>query len=200
MDGSARPFVEMMKAAGLERQAKRKAFLVIKKPVAVIGENGAYARLEPANKFLVTYSIEFPHPAIGVQKFHFEFSSTEYEREIASARTFGFLKDLEYFQAVGLALGGSLKNAIVLDNEKILNKEGLRFPDEFVKHKILDAIGDLALVGHPIIGHFIAHKSGHNLNSLLLKELIKRRDCWAIEDLMETAKATPISPSPQIPA
>jgi len=200
MDGSARPFVEMMKAAGLERQAKRKAFLVIKKPVAVIGENGAYARLEPANKFLVTYSIEFPHPAIGVQKFHFEFSSTEYEREIASARTFGFLKDLEYFQAVGLALGGSLKNAIVLDNEKILNKEGLRFPDEFVKHKILDAIGDLALVSHPIIGHFIAHKSGHNLNSLLLKELIKRRDCWAIEDLMETAKATPISPSPQIPA
>lgn len=185
MDGSARPFVEMIKTAGLERQSKKKRFLVIKKPVAVVGEKGAYARFEPAEKFAITYSIDFPHPAIGVQKFHFEFSSQEYEREIASARTFGFLKDLEYFQAVGLALGGSLKNAIVLDDKKILNKEGLRFPDEFVKHKILDAIGDLSLLGYPIVGHFVAHKSGHHLNNLLLKELSKRKDCWSLEDMTD---------------
>lgn len=185
MDGSARPFVQMIKTVGIERQGKRKKSLIIKKPIAVVGENGAYARLEPAPKFIITYSIDFPHPAIGMQKFRLEFSPQEYEKKIASARTFGFLKDLEYFQAVGLALGGSLKNAIVLDDFKILNKEGLRFPDEFVKHKILDAIGDLSLIGSPIIGHFIAHKSGHHLNNLLLKELFKRTDCWTMEEMAE---------------
>jgi len=149
MDGSARPFVDMIKEVGLQRQAERRSAIVVRQPVAVIGDQGAYARFEPADRFVITYSIDFPHPAIKRQKYHLEFSSPRYEREIAGARTFGFLKDLEYFQAVGLALGGSLKNAIVLDDERVINKEGLRCQDEFVKHKILDAIGDLSLLGYP---------------------------------------------------
>jgi len=183
MDGSAQPFVDMLKEAGMEIQPQKRKILSIEKPVAIIGENGSYARFEPSDKFMITYSIDFPHPAIGIQKFHLEFSNSNYEKEIARARTFGFLKDLEYFQAIGLALGGSLKNAIVLDDKKIVNKEGLRCQNEFVKHKILDAIGDLSLLGYPIIGHFIAHKSGHKLNNLLLKELLKRKDCWEIKDI-----------------
>jgi UDP-3-O-[3-hydroxymyristoyl] N-acetylglucosamine deacetylase len=108
------------------------------------------------------------------------FSDISYERDICSARTFGFLKDVEYLQARGLALGGSLKNAVVLDDRKVINKDGLRCSDEFVKHKILDAIGDLSLLGMPIIGHFIACKSGHKLNNLLLKELMAHKECWTI--------------------
>ncbi|MCX7983246.1 MAG: UDP-3-O-acyl-N-acetylglucosamine deacetylase [Syntrophales bacterium] len=200
MDGSARPFVEMIKSAGLERQTKRKKFLLIKKAIAVVGENGAYARFEPSDKFVITYSIDFPHPAIGVQNLSLEFSTEEYEKNIAAARTFGFLKDLEYFQAVGLALGGSLRNAIVLDEKKILNKEGLRCPDEFVKHKILDAIGDLSLIGYPIVGHFIAHKSGHYLNNLLLKELFQRRDCWLLVDTTEACNSPRVYSSQNISA
>jgi UDP-3-O-[3-hydroxymyristoyl] N-acetylglucosamine deacetylase len=108
------------------------------------------------------------------------FSDEEFEKNICAAQTFGFLKDLEFLQAKGLALGGSLKNAIVLDDNKIINKEGTRFPDAFVKHKILDAIGDLFLLGMPIIGHFVAYKSGHRLNNLLLRELMSKQDCWEI--------------------
>ena len=108
------------------------------------------------------------------------FSDVAYEKEISAARTFGFLKDIEYLQAKGLALGGSLKNAIVLTEKIIINKEGLRFPDEFVRHKILDAVGDLSLIGMPIIGHFVAYKSGHHLNNLLLKELLVRKECWTL--------------------
>lgn len=185
MDGSARPFVEMINEVGVEQQTQPCIAIVIRKPVAVIGEKGAYARFEPADRFMITYSIDFPHPAIQSQEYHLEFSTPTYEREIASARTFGFLKDLEYFQAVGLALGGSLKNAIVLDEQRVINKEGLRCPDEFVKHKILDAIGDLSLLGYPIVGHFIAHKSGHRLNNLLLKELMKRTESWALRSLSD---------------
>jgi UDP-3-O-[3-hydroxymyristoyl] N-acetylglucosamine deacetylase len=109
-----------------------------------------------------------------------KFSDVSYEEEICAARTFGFLRDVEYLQAKGLALGGSLKNAVVLDDRRIINKDGLRFPDEFVKHKILDAIGDLSLLGIPIIGHFVAYKSGHRLNNLLLKELLIRKECWML--------------------
>jgi UDP-3-O-[3-hydroxymyristoyl] N-acetylglucosamine deacetylase len=107
-----------------------------------------------------------------------KFTDVSYEEEICSARTFGFLKDVEYLQAKGLALGGSLKNAVIMDDHRIINKDGLRFPDEFVKHKILDAIGDLSLMGIPIIGHFVAFKSGHRLNNLLLRELMIRKECW----------------------
>jgi UDP-3-O-[3-hydroxymyristoyl] N-acetylglucosamine deacetylase len=179
MDGSALPFVNMLKEVGTHVQGKTKKLLVIKKPVSV-KEGGGNAVLLPANEFKITYEIDFKHVAIGRQSYSMTFSDEKYEKEICAARTFGFLSEVEYMQAKGLALGGSLKNAIVLDDRKILNKEGLRCPDEFVKHKILDAIGDLFLLGMPIIGHFVAYKSGHRLNNLLLKELMLKADCWEI--------------------
>lgn len=177
MDGSAKPFVDLLKEAGISIQGKGKDLLVVKKEVAV-AEGGGRAMLLPAPEFRITYEIEFDHPAIGRQSCNFVDGS--YEQDICAARTFGFLKDVEYLQAKGLALGGSLKNAVVLDEKRIINKEGLRFPDEFVKHKVLDAIGDLSLMGIPIIGHFVAVRSGHRLNYLLLRELMNRPDCWTV--------------------
>ena len=179
MDGSARPFVDLFKDVGTRVQGKGKKLLVIKDKIAV-SEGEGTAMLLPSPEFRITYKIEFNHPAIGVQSYHMNFSDVSYEEEICAARTFGFLRDVEYLQAKGLALGGSLKNAVVLDDRRIINKDGLRFPDEFVKHKILDAIGDLSLLGIPIIGHFVAYKSGHRLNNLLLKELLIRKECWML--------------------
>ena len=179
MDGSSRPFVDLLKDVGTEVQGKCKKLLVVKKRVSV-SEGESTAMLLPAPEFRITYKIEFNHPAIGIQTYHMTCSDVSYEEEICAARTFGFLKDVEYLQAKGLALGGSLKNAVVLDDQRIINKEGLRFQDEFVKHKILDAIGDLSLLGIPIIGHLVAFKSGHRLNNLLLKELMLQKDSWTL--------------------
>jgi UDP-3-O-[3-hydroxymyristoyl] N-acetylglucosamine deacetylase len=179
MDGSALPFVDMLKAVGTEVQSKPKRFMVIEKPVAVSDGEGK-AMFLPSSQFEITYDIDFNHPIVEKQSYNVVFSTETYEKDICPARTFGFLRDVEYLQAKGLALGGSLKNAVVLDDEKVINKEGLRFPDEFVKHKILDAIGDLFLLGMPIIGHFVAYKSGHKLNNLLLRELLVNQDCWRI--------------------
>jgi UDP-3-O-[3-hydroxymyristoyl] N-acetylglucosamine deacetylase len=179
MDGSALYFVNMLKEVGTHMQKKNKRLLIIKKPVSVT-EGDASAMFLPADELKITYEIDFKHPVIGKQSYSMIFSDEKYEKDICAAQTFGFLKDLEFLQAKGLALGGSLKNAIVLDDRKIINKEGLPIPDVFVKHKILDAIGDLFLLGMPIIGHFMAYKSGHRLNNLLLKELMRKKDCWEI--------------------
>lgn len=179
MDGSALPFVNIIKLCGTKVQNRGRKFIVIKKEVAVSDREGE-ARLVPSSEFQITYRIGYDHPLIGEQTFHMVFSNEAYEQEICAARTFGFLKDVEYLQAKGLALGGSLNNAIVLDDHKIINKEGLRCPDELIKHKVLDAIGDLFLLGMPIIGHFIGNKSGHRLNNMLLKELMSRPDCWTV--------------------
>jgi len=179
MDGSALPFVNMLKDVGTKTQGKCKKLLVIKRDVSVSDGEGM-AMFLPAREFKITYDIDFKHPLIGRQLYEMIFSDITYERDICTARTFGFLKDVEYLQAKGLALGGSLKNAVVLDERRVINKEGLRSEDEFVKHKILDAIGDLSLLGMPIIGHFVASKSGHKLNNLLLRELMKHEDCWEI--------------------
>jgi len=179
MDGSARPFVDLLKDVGTRVQSKGKKLLVIKEKIAV-SEGDGTAMFLPSPEFRITYKIAFNHPAIGVQSYHMNLSDISYEEEICEARTFGFLRDVEYLQAKGLALGGSLKNAVVLDEHRIINKDGLRFPDEFVKHKILDAIGDLSLLGIPVIGHFVACKSGHRLNNLLLKELLMRKECWTL--------------------
>ncbi len=179
MDGSARPFVELLKSVGTQVQGKCKRMIVIKGKVSVT-EGESTAMLLPCPEFRITYKIEFNHPSIGMQSYDMTLSDVSYEEEICAARTFGFLKDVEYLQAKGLALGGSLRNAVVLDEHRVINKGGLRFPGEFVKHKILDAIGDLSLLGIPIIGHFVAFKSGHRLNNLLLKELMVRRDCWTM--------------------
>ncbi len=179
MDGSSEPFVRSLKRVGLKTLRKPRRYLKIRKAVAV-AEGESTAMLEPAPDFRITYKIDFPHPAVGTQSYHMVFTPDAYEREISSARTFGFLRDVEYLQAKGLALGGSLQNAVVLDDEKVINKEGLRSRDEFVKHKILDAVGDLYLVGMPILGHFTAYKSGHKLNTQLLKTLLARGDSWEI--------------------
>jgi len=177
MDGSALPFVNMLKLVGTCTQEKLKRYLIVKKPVSV-SEGESFAMLSPSTSFEITYKIEFDHPLIGEQSYHLKLSDETYEKEICNSRTFGFLKDVEYLQAKGLALGGSLKNAVILDTERIINKEGLRCPDEFVKHKILDAIGDLSLAGIPILGHFVAYKSGHKLNSMLLKALLEQKENW----------------------
>jgi UDP-3-O-[3-hydroxymyristoyl] N-acetylglucosamine deacetylase len=179
MDGSARPFVNLFNKIGTRVQSKPRKFMVIEKPVSVCDEQGE-ARFLPSSRFEITYDIDFDHTVVEKQSYHMVFSPEMYERNICFARTFGFLRDVEYLQARGLALGGSLKNAVVLDDEKVLNKEGLRSPDEFVRHKILDAIGDLFLLGMPIVGHFKAYKSGHRLNNLLLKEILAHEECWRI--------------------
>jgi UDP-3-O-[3-hydroxymyristoyl] N-acetylglucosamine deacetylase len=188
MDGSSLPFVNMLKEVGTHSQKKSKKMLIIKKPVSV-NSGDTSAMLLPADEFKITYDIDFKHPVIGKQTYHLTFSDEEYEKNICAAQTFGFLKDLEFLQAKGLALGGSLKNAIVLDDNKIINKEGQRIPDVFVKHKILDAIGDLFLLGMPIIGHFMAYKSGHRLNNLLLRELMSKKDCWEIVNFIDKEEA-----------
>jgi len=179
MDGSALPFMGMLKEAGVKVQDKPRQYMIIREPVSVSDDEGE-ARLLPSDEFQITYNIDFDHPLIGRQSYHMVFSRDTYEQNISEARTFGFLREVEYLQAKGLALGGSLKNAIVLDDEKVINKEGLRVENEFVKHKILDAIGDLFLLGMPIIGHFWANKSGHKLNNLLLRKLLSHEECWEI--------------------
>jgi len=179
MDGSALPFVRMLKTVGTQTQGKCKKLLVINEAISVEDGVGAVMLL-PASEFKITYKIDFDHPAIGQQTYHMTFSDANYEEEICAARTFGFLKDVEYMQARGLALGGSLQNAVVLDDKTIINKEGLRCANEFVKHKILDAIGDLSLLGMPIIGHFIAYKSGHRLNNQLLQAVLARPENWSL--------------------
>ncbi|MBN1380360.1 MAG: UDP-3-O-acyl-N-acetylglucosamine deacetylase [Deltaproteobacteria bacterium] len=179
MDGSALPFVKLLNEAGIKIQKKFRKWLVVKKPVTVTDGEGTVSII-PSPDFQITYKIDFDHPLIGEQSYHMFFSKDIYEQDICIARTFGFLKDVEYLQAKGLALGGSLQNAIVLNEEKIINKEGLRCPDEFVKHKVLDAIGDLSLIGMPILGHLIAYKSGHKLHNSLLQELLSHKDNWEI--------------------
>lgn len=172
---------------------------MVKKPVSV-KEGDCSASLLPADEFKISYEIDYKHVAIGKQCYDMAFSDEKYENDICAARTFGFLSEVEYMQAKGLALGGSLKNAIVLDDRKIINKEGLRFPDEFVKHKILDAIGDLFLLGMPIIGHFIAYKSGHRLNNLLLRELMSKTENWEIVDYFDREESTNSLTSLKIPS
>lgn len=199
MDGSALPFVNMLKDVGTKTQGKCKKLLVIKKDVSVSDGSGT-AMLSPAREFKITYGIDFQHPLIGQQLYEMTFSDIVYERDICAARTFGFLKDVEYLQAKGLALGGSLKNAVILDERRVINRDGLRCADEFVKHKILDAVGDLSLLGMPIIGHFIASKSGHKLNNILLKELMSHEECWTIVNHDEEGGNAADHPSLNIPS
>ncbi len=165
LDGSANSFVMMIKEAGIKELEENKKFLRITKEVE-IKDNDKFAKLSPGKDILFDFEIFFKHPLIGREKFRFEFSTQNYMEQIARARTFGFLKEVQYLRSIGLALGGSLENAIVLDDNGILN-ENLRYPDEFVRHKILDAIGDMSLLGYNFIGEYKAFASGHHLNHLL---------------------------------
>jgi UDP-3-O-[3-hydroxymyristoyl] N-acetylglucosamine deacetylase len=196
MDGSAGPFVFLIQSAGVEEQAAAKRFIRIKRPIEV-RDGDKVARFDPFNGFKVSFGIHFDHPAMEEDSSRsvIDFSSTSFVKEVSRARTFGFLRDIEMLRENGLALGGSMDNAIVVDDFRVLNEDGLRYEDEFVKHKILDAIGDLYLLGHSLIGAFSGYKSGHALNNRLLKTLIAKTDAWE-EVTFEDAERAPISYMP----
>ncbi|OZG71982.1 UDP-3-O-[3-hydroxymyristoyl] N-acetylglucosamine deacetylase [Hahella sp. CCB-MM4] len=193
MDGSAGPFVFLIQSAGIEEQQASKKFIRIKREVTVT-EDDKKATFLPFDGFKVTFSIDFDHPVFKgrSQETTVDFSSTSFVKEVSRARTFGFMRDIEKLRAMNLALGGSVDNAIVVDDFKILNEDGLRYDDEFVKHKVLDAIGDLYLLGKSLVGEFRGHKSGHGLNNKLLRELLAQKDAWEIVTLEDTQDA-PIS-------
>jgi UDP-3-O-[3-hydroxymyristoyl] N-acetylglucosamine deacetylase len=183
LDGSAASFVFLLQSAGIELQQVPRRFIRVTKPVEVREGAGAtekWARLEPYHGYKLSFEIDFRHPAVDAtgQRVEFDMSTQSYTRDIARARTFGFTKDVEMMRANGLALGGGLDNAIVMDDYKVLNAGGLRYDDEFVKHKILDAMGDLYILGKPLLASYSAFRSGHGLNNKLLRELLVRTDAW----------------------
>lgn len=190
MDGSAAPFVFLLQSAGIEEQNAAKKFLRVKKTVEV-KEGDKWARLSPYDGFSLDFSIVFSHPAVAQtdSRAHIDFADQSYLREVARARTFGFMQDVEVLREQGLALGGSLENAIVMDEYRVLNSDGLRYADEFVKHKILDAVGDLYLAGHPLLAAFSAHKSGHALNNQLLRALLADASAWEVVSFQRTEDA-----------
>ena len=193
MDGSAGPFVFLIQSAGVIEQDCPKQYMRIKRAVRV-DEGDKWAEFEPFEGFKVTFTIDFEHPAFAdhLKTATMDFSSTTFVKEVSRARTFGFMKDIEFLRENNLALGGSLDNAIVIDDDKVLNEDGLRYADEFVKHKILDAIGDLYLLGHSLIGEFKGYKSGHALNNKLLRALLDDKDAWEMVTFENEEKA-PIS-------
>lgn len=193
MDGSAGPFVFLIQSAGIVEQEAPKRFIRIKKPVRV-EEDDKWVQFEPFNGFKVSLSIDFDHPVFTgrSQLSEIDFSTTSFVKEVSRARTFGFMSQLESLRSRNLALGGSLDNAIVVDDYRILNEDGLRYEDEFVKHKVLDAIGDLYLLGHSLIGAFSGHKSGHDMNNRLLRTLLADEQAWELVTF-EDQKEAPIS-------
>jgi len=197
LDGSAGPFVFLVQSAGIEEQVAPKRFLRVRKPVEY-REDDKWVRLEPYDGFRLDFSIVFNHPAIDKTstRVTVDFAEHSYVRDVARARTFGFMQDVEFMRANGLALGGSLDNAIVMDEYRVLNADGLRYVDEFVKHKVLDAIGDLYLCGHPLLAAYSAHKSGHALNNQVLRALLEDRSAWEIVTFEREAQ-TPAAVSHQ---
>ncbi|MCK9607745.1 MAG: UDP-3-O-acyl-N-acetylglucosamine deacetylase [Methylomonas sp.] len=193
MDGSAGPFVFLLQSAGVVEQDAPKQYIRIKRPIRV-EDTDKWAAFEPFDGFKVTFTIDFEHPAFSehLKTAVMDFSSTTFVKEVSRARTFGFMRDIEFLRENNLALGGSLDNAIVVDDDKVLNEDGLRYADEFVKHKILDAIGDLYLLGHSLIGEYRGFKSGHALNNKLLLTLLENKDAWEMVTF-ENAEDAPIS-------
>jgi UDP-3-O-[3-hydroxymyristoyl] N-acetylglucosamine deacetylase len=194
LDGSSASFVFLLQSAGIALQDAPKRFVRVKKPVEVRRGEGAqqsWARLEPYHGFRLTFEIEFNHPAVDAtgQQVSFDMGSGHYKHDIARARTFGFTKDVEMMRARGLSLGGSMDNAIVIDDSRVLNADGLRYDDEFVKHKILDAIGDLFVVGHPLLASYTAYKSGHAMNNQLLRALLADESAWEMVTFEDETKA-----------
>ncbi len=179
MDGSAEHFVQMVAGAGVRELEEKRSYLVIKKPVTVT-EGDKEASLDPSRRFRVSCTIDFEHPLISSQSFEVDLCDRRFSGEISRARTFGFLRDVEKLKKLGLARGGSLDNAIVVDESSILNPDGLRFPDEFVRHKILDAIGDVSLFGRPVIGHLKVFKTGHSLNHKLVQKVLADPSCYEL--------------------
>ena len=191
MDGSAGPFAYLVQTAGVRVQEAPKSFVVVKKPVQV-RDGDKEASLAPCDRFRMDVAIDFHHPLVSRQRLEMDFSGKAFVREVSRARTFGFLRDVERLKAAGLALGGSLDNAIVIDDFSILNADGLRFPDEFVRHKVLDLIGDLALAGRRIWGRVVAERAGHAMHTALVQRLLRDRSAWELAHRYEeTAEAAP---------
>lgn len=193
MDGSAAPFVFLIQCSGVVHQRAYKRWIRIKKPIVVEQEDKS-ASFEPCDRFRISFLINFDHPLLSEQGLEFDINETTFIKEVSRARTFGFLKDIEKLRSSGLAQGGSLDNAIVMGDFRILNEGGLRYEKEFVRHKIIDAIGDLYLLGHPVIGHFKGIRSGHALNNLLLRKLLAQKDAWefveGVDDVSSKAGLT----------
>ena len=191
VDGSALPFVKLIRQAGLRPQRARRTYAKILKPLE-LSEGAKKIAVYPSDTFALSYSIAFPHPVIGAQCLDFTPSAGSYEVEVAPARTFGFLAEVEMLLKSGLVRGGSLENVVVLDQERVMNPEGLRFPDEFCRHKILDLIGDVSLFGHPLIGHVVADRAGHSMHAQLVSQLLRQRECWALTTSPRVGSNTPL--------
>jgi UDP-3-O-[3-hydroxymyristoyl] N-acetylglucosamine deacetylase len=189
MDGSAAPFVFLLQSAGIEEQAGAKRYLRVTSPIEV-QDGDKWARFAPFDGFKLDFTIHFPHPVFGSENRNVvvDFATDSYAKEVARARTFGFMQDVDAMRSAGLGLGGSLQNAVVLDEFKVLNSEGLRYDNEFVRHKVLDAIGDLYLLGHPLIGQYTAYKSGHTLNNQLCRALLARAEAFEIVTFADEKK------------
>jgi len=191
LDGSSSGFCMLLDEIGIKEQDEVKKAIMIKKDVEIKVDD-KFVRLKPSNHIIYDFSILFDHPAIGEQKYKFDYSIDEYKENISRARTFGFLHEVQYLQSIGLAQGGSLENAIVLDEQKVINPDGLRYDNEFVRHKILDAIGDMALLGYTMIGEYQAHAGSHHLNHLLTKKLLEDPANYEIIDLELAKKETKV--------
>lgn len=193
LDGSAAPFVERIQQIGLRQQSRPRKYLVIHKPLELT-DGDKRIRLVPSRFFRISCAIAFTHPCIAEQSRSVTISADTFRKELAAARTFGFLREVEYLKANGLARGGSLENAVVIDEDRILNPEGLRYADEFVRHKILDAIGDFSLLGYPLLGHIKASKPGHDINHRMVETLLAASDCWRLAEFeLPESVSPPIS-------
>jgi UDP-3-O-[3-hydroxymyristoyl] N-acetylglucosamine deacetylase len=188
LDGSSSGYCMLIDEVGIKELSESKKVIKIKKEVEVTTEDGKRVSLKPSNHIVYDFSIDFENPVIGQQNYHFDYSIDEYKENISKARTFGFLHEVQYLRSIGLAQGGSMENAIVVDNDKILNPEGLRYENEFVRHKILDAIGDMSLLGYTLIGEYDAHAGSHHLNHLLTKKVYESEENYEILDLDEAQK------------
>ncbi len=186
LDGSASPFVKLIEEAGIEGLDSARRFIAIRKPISLI-EGEKRISIIPSRFFRITFDIAFEHKAIALQQYSMKFSPESFRRDIAPARTFGFLHEVEYLKAKGLARGGSLENAVVIDDNGVMNPEGLRYQDEFVRHKILDSVGDFSLLGAPMLGHIRAFKAGHNLNAKMVRKILDNPDYWTYVEFSEAA-------------
>lgn len=186
LDGSAAPFINAIQKVGTVSLEASRKFIAIRKPIELI-EGEKRINIIPSRFFRITFDIAFEHKAIALQQYSMKFSTESFNKEIAPARTFGFLHEVEYLKANGLARGGSLENAVVINEEGVMNPEGLRFQDEFVRHKILDACGDFSLLGHPMLGHIRAFKAGHDINAKMVRKILETPDSWTYVEFSEAA-------------
>jgi UDP-3-O-[3-hydroxymyristoyl] N-acetylglucosamine deacetylase len=194
MDGSSAPFVRLIQSAGVVTQHRRQSFLKITRPMEIV-DGSRRIRIEPSSTPRITYTIQYDHPLIRTQTYAYEHSTHAFAAEIAEARTFGFLQEVEALWARGLGRGGNLDNTVVLSQDGILNESGLRFADEFVRHKVLDLIGDFSLLGLPFIGHLIADRSGHALHTRLVKQILDHPECWVLLNADQSASQVEVSTS-----